>query len=115
MLGQVQNKAINTLGVTALRRFPKLPDVPTVSESGLPGFEAGSWNGISVPAATPPEVVQRLSTEITKAVADPDLQRELLNLGFVAKASSLEQMTQRMQADIKKWGDVIAKAHIPRH
>lgn len=68
-----------------------------------------------MPASTPPEVVRRLSAEITKAVSDPDLQRELLNQGFVAKASSPEQMTQRMQADIKKWGDVIAKAHIPRH
>ena len=115
MLGHVQNTTVKTLAVTALKRFPKLPDVPTLAESGIPGFEAGSWNGISVPASTPPEVMQRLSAEITKAVSDPDLQRELLNQGFVAKASTPEQMTQRMQADIKKWGDVITKANIPRH
>lgn len=115
VLGQFQNKTMNALAVTALKRFPKLPDVPTMAESGLPGFEASSWNGISVPAGTPPEVVQRLSSEITKAVTDPGLQRELLNLGFWAQASTPEQMAQRMQADIQKWGGVIDKAHIARH
>lgn len=115
VLGPVQNRTIHPLAVTALKRFARLPDVPTVSESGLPGFEAASWNGISVPAATPPQVVQRIHSAVVKAVADPGLQRELLDLGFVAQASTPEQMAQRMQADTRKWADVIAKAHIQRH
>lgn len=115
VLGQVQNRTVHPLAVTALKRFSRLPDVPTVSESGLSGFEATSWNGISVPAATPSQVVQRIHSAIAKAVADPGLQRELLDLGFVAQASTPEQMAQRMQADTRKWADVIAKAHIQRH
>jgi tripartite-type tricarboxylate transporter receptor subunit TctC len=112
--GQIAGNTMRALAVTANRRNPGLPQVPTLAESGLTGFEASSWNGIAVPAGTPPDVVQRLAREIAKAVAAPDLQRELLSLGITAKASTPEEMARRMGDDIAKWRGVIEKAGIPR-
>ena len=114
MLGQIQGKAVKALAVTSPRRFPGLPEVPTLAESGLPGYEAASWNGIAVPAGTPPAVVARLAREVEKAVASLEVQKELLAQGFTARASTPAQMAQRMQADIDKWRAVIDKAGIPR-
>lgn len=114
LLGQIQGKSIKALAVTSARRFPGLAEVPSLAESGLPGYEAASWNGIAVPVGTPPAVVARLATEVQKAVDSVEVQTALLALGFTAKASTPEQMTQRMQADIAKWRAVIDRAGIPR-
>jgi tripartite-type tricarboxylate transporter receptor subunit TctC len=114
MLGQFTSKTVRPLAVTSNKRFPGLPDVPTVGEAAVPGFEAASWNGISVPLGTPPAVVERLRKEIAKAVESPEVQKELQALGAVGKASTPEQMAQRMRADIAKWRAVIDTAGIPR-
>ena len=114
MLGQVASKSVVPLAVTSTKRFPGLPAVPTLAESGLPAFESSSWNGIAAPAGTPPEVVNRLVTEIHKAISSPDVQAGLQAAGMVAKASTPAQMAQRMRDDIAKWRVVIDKAGIPR-
>lgn len=114
VLGQIKGKNIRALAVTSANRFPGLPDVPTVADSGVPGFEASSWNGISVPAQTPPAVVARLGKELQAAMASPEIQKELQAMGIVAGASTSEQMTQRMKNDMAKWKGVIDKAGIPR-
>jgi tripartite-type tricarboxylate transporter receptor subunit TctC len=114
ILGQVTGKVVKPLAMTSNTRFPGLPDVPTLSESGVPGFDASSWNGVSVPAKTPPAIVDRLAKEIQKAVASPDVQKELQALGMVARSSTPEQMTQRMTSDMAKWKAVIDKAGIPK-
>ncbi len=114
VLGQIKGKNLKALAVTSSSRFPGLPDVPTLSESGIPGFEASSWNGISAPADTPAPVVQRLAKEIEAALASPEVQKELQAIGIVARSSSPAQMTQRMQADMAKWRAIIEKAGIPR-
>lgn len=114
VLGQIQGRAVKALAVSSPHRFPGLPEVPTLAESGLPGYEAASWNGITVPAGTPAAVVERLAREVAKAVDAPEVQKELLGLGFRAQASTPAQMRQRMQADIDKWRAVIDKAAIPR-
>jgi len=100
--------------VTSIKRFPGLPAVPTLAESGLPNFEASSWNGVAVPVGTPTDVVSRLAQEIDKAISSPDLQKELQAAGMLAKASTPEQMAQRMRNDIAKWSGVIDKAGISR-
>jgi tripartite-type tricarboxylate transporter receptor subunit TctC len=114
MLGQIRSKQVKVLAVTSSTRDPGLPSVPTIAESGLPGFEATSWNGISAPAKTPPEVVAKLNAELRKAVADPQVQKELLALGVVPGAGTPADMTRRMTGDIAKWGAVIDKAGIPK-
>lgn len=114
ILTQITAKSVRVLAVTSSARFEGLPQVPTLAESGVPGFEATSWNGISAPLGTPQAVVDRLSKDINLAVASPEVQKELQVLGFSAKAGTPEQMTQRMKSDIAKWGAVIEKAGIER-
>ena len=114
MLGQINSRQVKALAVTSSTRYPGLPNVPTIAESGLPGFEATSWNGISAPAKTPPEVIAKLSAELQKAVAAPEVQKQLLAIGVVPGAGTPADMTRRMASDIAKWGAVIDKAGIPK-
>ncbi len=114
VLGQITGKVVKPLALTSTQRFAGLPDVPTLAESGVPGFEASSWNGMSVPTGTPRAVVDRLSQEAIKAMASPDVQKELQAVGMVARAGTPEQMTERMKNDMAKWKGVIEKANIPR-
>lgn len=112
VLGQVAQKVLKPIAVTSSKRFPGLPDVPTVTESGVPGFEASSWNGVSLPANTPRPIVDYLAKEIDKAVTSPEVQKELQAIGMVARSSTPEQMTERMRGDMAKWKGVIDKAKI---
>jgi tripartite-type tricarboxylate transporter receptor subunit TctC len=114
ILGQISGKVVKVLAVTSSKRFPGLPEVPTLSESGLPNFEATSWNGISAPANTPAPIIDRLAKAIEAAVASPDVQKKLQTMGVVGRSSSPEQMTQLINYDITKWKAVIEKAAIPR-
>jgi tripartite-type tricarboxylate transporter receptor subunit TctC len=114
VLGQISGKTVKALAMTSSSRFSGLPDVPTLAESGLPGFEAASWNGISVPANTPPAIVSKLAKELDAAIASAEVQRELQAVGMVAQASTPEQMTRRMRNDMAKWKTVIDKAGIPK-
>ena len=114
VLSHIAGKNVKVLAVTSSSRFPGLPEVPTLAESGLPGFEAASWNGLSVPANTPVSIVNRLVKEVDLAISSAEVQRELQALGMVAQASTSEQMTRRMRNDIAKWKSVIDKAGIPK-
>ena len=114
VLSQIRGKTLVPLAVTSSQRFAGLPAVPTLAESGVPGFDVASWNGIAVPAGTPAAVVDRLAREIAKAVDAPEVQKQLLAAGAAGKASTPEQMSERMRADIGKWRAVIDKAGIPR-
>lgn len=113
ILGQIKGKTVKVLAVTAGSRFPGMADVPTMSESGLPGFDAASWAGVSVPAATPAAVVTELSRIINLAVSAPDVQQSLQAIGYVAKASTPDEMSLRIRQDAAKWKAVIDKAAIP--
>jgi tripartite-type tricarboxylate transporter receptor subunit TctC len=113
ILGQLSSNAIRAVAVTANKRFPGLPDVPTVAEGGVPGFDASSWAGFSVPATTPTAVVRKLSAIVQAAVTSPEVQSSLQGMGYVASASTPEQMTTRMNDDAAKWKKVIVQAEIP--
>jgi tripartite-type tricarboxylate transporter receptor subunit TctC len=114
ILAQIRSASVRPLAVTATVRFAGLPQVPTLAESGVSGFEAGSWNGISAPAGTPPAVIDRLAREVQAAVASAEVQRELQALGMVAQSSTPQQMSQRMRADMAKWRAVIERAGIEK-
>jgi tripartite-type tricarboxylate transporter receptor subunit TctC len=95
-------------------RDPLLPDVPTAKEGGFPQYVVTSWNGVAGPSGLAPEVVETLNAAINRAVAAPDLQEKARRLGIDMRATTPQQMHDRMAADVAKWRDVIDKAGIPK-
>jgi tripartite-type tricarboxylate transporter receptor subunit TctC len=114
IMGQINSKAVNLLAVTGEKRSPLLPNVPTAQESGVKGFVASSWNALAAPSRTPPAVIERLNKEITAAVNHPEVARKLRELNVRAQASTPEQTARLLQSEIKRWGDVIVQAKIPK-
>jgi tripartite-type tricarboxylate transporter receptor subunit TctC len=113
--GQVADNKVIAVASTGRKRTAYLPSVPTVQESGIKDFEVVSWNGISVPAATPKAVVQVLTRAINEVLPSPDIQEKVSKLGMEMRGSTPEAMTERMKRDIAKWAAVIEKAGIPKH
>jgi tripartite-type tricarboxylate transporter receptor subunit TctC len=111
---QIDAKAINALAVFGLKRAPSLPNVPTAKESGLATMNAASWNALAVSAKTPKDIVAKLHDAAEKALASPDVKKRLADLGVEAGASSPEVLGELLKAEIKRWGDVIARANIPK-
>lgn len=101
---------LRALAVTTAQRSPIAPDVPTLAESGLPGYEIGSWQGVFAPAATPPDIVKRLNAEIVKIINMPEVQKKLLDLGAEPVANSSEDFTAFVKTEVVKWGDVVRKS-----
>jgi len=116
IMGQISAKVLRPLAVLGARRAPQLPEVPAVREVGglLGRFDVSSWNGLAVPAKTPAAAIARLNKEINAALAQSDVKQRLLELNLVAQGSSPEQLDARLAADIKRWGEVIAAAKIPK-
>ena len=112
MLPQVQAQALRPLAVTSDRRFAGLPSVPTVQESGLPGYQSASWNALALPAKTPVAVVQRLHRAAQEALAVPAVQAQLQALGVRAQGSTPEQLQSLLAAEIRRWSQVIQSAKI---
>ncbi len=112
--GQIIDHKVRVLASTGTRRTAYLPDVPTVEESGIKGYEVASWNGISVPAATPKPIIETLSRAINEVLPLPDVQEKSQRLGMEMRGSTPEEMTARMKDDIAKWSAVIEKAGIPK-
>jgi tripartite-type tricarboxylate transporter receptor subunit TctC len=107
---------VKMLAVASPQRSQLIPQVPTVQEAGVPGYELAGWFGLLAPAKTPPSVVDRLASEVKKAVADPKLKDRLTEQGLDVFGSSSEEMRAIMQSDTKKWSEVIAAtgAKIPQ-
>ena len=116
LMQQITAQSLRPLAVFGEKREAQLPDVPSARETGGPlaGFTASSWNGLAVPAKTPQDVVERLAREVQAAVALPDVHKRLLDLNLVAQGSTPEQLGSLMASEVKRWGDVIARAGIPR-
>ncbi len=113
--GLIDDNKVVALASTGPKRTSYLPAVPTVEESGIKDLEVVSWNGISVPTATPKEVIQILGRAINAVLPAPDVQEKARKLGMEMRGSTPEAMTERMKSDIAKWGAVIEKAGIPKH
>jgi tripartite-type tricarboxylate transporter receptor subunit TctC len=113
--GQIADGKVAAVASTGQKRTAYLPAVPTVQESGIKDFEVVSWNGISVPAATPKAVVNVLTRAINEVLPNPDVQEKVSKLGMEMRGSTPEAMTERMKSDIAKWAAVIEKAGIPKH
>lgn len=113
-LAQIKSGALKPLAVTSSHRFSGLPDVPTIAESGVPGYDASAWNGIAAPAKTPRAIVERLSKEVNAAVASPEVKQRLHGLGVEARGSTPEEFRAFLVSEIGKWKDVIERAKIPK-
>jgi tripartite-type tricarboxylate transporter receptor subunit TctC len=104
---------LKVLGFGSTSRISQYPDVPTLAESGLPGYEAGSWYGLFAPAGTPRAIVDRLNAETQRIFADPAFRDRVLAPSFIYSiASSPEEFAARIQSDSAKWGKVIREANI---
>jgi tripartite-type tricarboxylate transporter receptor subunit TctC len=114
VVDQVKSGAVHALAVTSTKRSQILPDTPTSTEAGLPGFEAASWNGIAVPAKTPKAIVDRLNREVRNALNDAATRQKLLDLGIEPRASTPEELRTFFVSESQKWGRVIAAAGIPK-
>ena len=101
---------LRALAVTTAKRSSVAPDVPTLAESGLPGFEIGSWQGVFAPAGVPPEIVRRLNTEIVKILNTPEVKEKLAALGAEVVANSSEDFTTLVKSEVLKWSDVVKKS-----
>ena len=112
VLGQVRAGELKALAVTSPVRHPALPDVPTVAESGLPGFQVMSWYGLAFPAATPALIVEKMNKALHEVLARPDVQAALIKVGATAKTSTPDEMRQHVIAEIAKWSAVREKAGI---
>jgi tripartite-type tricarboxylate transporter receptor subunit TctC len=114
VLGQIRAGGLRAIAVTSKTRFPLLPDVPTLAESGVPGYEVASWNGIAVPAKTPKAIVERLNKEIHAAVGSAQIKQRFQELGVDQNTSTPDGMKNFLVDEIAKWNALIDKAKIPR-
>lgn len=108
----IQSGKVRALAVTSAKRLASLPNVPTVAESGVPGFEVMSWQGIFVPAGTPKPIIERLHTEILKILQQADMQERLKALGIQPSAMTTEQMAAFQKSEVEKWAQVIKAANV---
>jgi tripartite-type tricarboxylate transporter receptor subunit TctC len=111
-LPQIQAGSLRALAVGSLTRYPQLPDVPTVAESGFPDFEAVQWVGLLTTAGTPKNVVDRLNAEVNKAVRDPDLIAKLAQEGMLPGGGTPAAFRDVIAADIKNWKETARDANI---
>ena len=112
ILPHVQAGKLRALAVTSSKRLALVPDVPTVAESGLPGYETSSWYGILAPAGTRPDVIARLNAEIVRAVRDPEVAKVLANDGAVPIGSSSAEFDAHIRRELDRLGKVIREARI---
>ncbi|QJW85899.1 tripartite tricarboxylate transporter substrate binding protein [Ramlibacter terrae] len=107
VMGFVKDKRMKLLAVTSSKRMSLFPDVPTLAESGMPGFEVGAWQGVMVPAATPKPVVDRLSAEINKALQSPDVRAKLAVQGAEPLGSTPAEYGAYVKNELARWAQVV--------
>ncbi len=112
MVGQVSAGVVKALAVSSNQRTPALPDVPTVQQAGVPGYNVASWNALAAPAGTPADVLDKLGRAAREAVASSDVQARLGKLGMRLAASTPAELQALLGSEIKRWGDVIKAAKI---
>ncbi|MEN9995554.1 MAG: hypothetical protein RL462_330 [Pseudomonadota bacterium] len=111
-LSQVPNGRLNALAVTSAKRIPQLPNVPTMQEAGVPGYDATIWLALLAPAGTPATIVGRLNSEIAKIMINPENQKAMFDAGVQVSLSTPEALSQLMVSEMDKWGKVVKEAGI---
>jgi tripartite-type tricarboxylate transporter receptor subunit TctC len=111
-MGHIRSGRVKALAVTTAQRSALVPEIPTVSESGLPGFETVAWFGIFAPTGTPKEIVQRLADETAKAMQRPEIREAIAGLGGEPVGNSPAAFTAIVNSDIAKWRKVVSDANV---
>jgi tripartite-type tricarboxylate transporter receptor subunit TctC len=111
-LAQVPQGRLKALAVTTAKRIPQLPDVPTLQEAGVPGYEASVWLALLAPAGTPREIVTKLNSEIGKLMSSPDTRKALYDARVEVSPSTPEAMTEYMAQELVRWGKVVKETGI---
>ena len=109
----IKDGRLRGLAVTTAERAPSMPDLPTMAESGLPGYQTSSWDALFAPAGTPPEVVARLNEAAVVALADPDVQAKLLEFGAMTVGSTPEALAAHVKDELAKWMPVVEASGAP--
>jgi tripartite-type tricarboxylate transporter receptor subunit TctC len=108
----IQSGKLRALGVTSSKRASSLPDVPSLAEAGLPGYEIVSWQAVFAPAGTPQPIVQRLAAEIGKIINEPDVKSRLAGLGVEPSGAGPAELAALQKSEVAKWGKLIKASHI---
>jgi tripartite-type tricarboxylate transporter receptor subunit TctC len=111
-LANIREGKLRALAVTGAKRNTALPEVPTIAEAGLPGYESTLWQGFVMPAATPGAIIARLNREVTAALNDPGVSATLMQQGVEPEPGPPDMLGERIRTDLAKWRDVIVSAGI---
>jgi tripartite-type tricarboxylate transporter receptor subunit TctC len=106
-LAYLQSGRLRAIAISSPQRWPALPEIPTVSESGVPGFEASTWYGVLAPAGTPPVVVSKLHTDMVAAITAADIRKHVIDLGISTIASTPREFSEVIRNDMARWGKLI--------
>ena len=112
--GQIAAGKLRVLASTGPKREAEMPNVPTVEQTGIKGYEVISWNGVFAPKGTPKDIVDKMGKAMHEILAEPEVKEKFAKVGVEAHASTPDELMSRLKTDIKKWNEVIDKAHIPR-
>lgn len=112
VLPHIKSGRLKALAVLGAKRSPLLPQVPTVAEAGVPGYEFTNWFGLVVPAQTPKPVIQKLHADVSKVLQSPELRGELEKMGADVINNTPEQFGEQIHSDAQKWGEIIRKANV---
>lgn len=110
----VASGQLHAVAVTGPHRIAALPDVPTVAESGYPGFDVTSWHSILAPAGTPPEIVERLNRELVRIIAMPDVREKLIAIGMEPSPDTPAELDAEIRTEVARWGPIVRRAGIHR-
>jgi tripartite-type tricarboxylate transporter receptor subunit TctC len=106
-LPHIRSGKLRALATTGTKRDPALPDLPTIAEAGVKGYEAGVWFGLAAPAGTPAAIVNKISAEAIKGTQSPAFVKRMTELGYVIMGDGPEQMAQMLKAEIERWTPVV--------
>ena len=112
VLPHVKAGKLRALAVTSAKPSPVLPEIPTVAESGVPGFESIAWYGVVAPAGTPRDIIAKLNTEMARILNLPDIKQRLIEMGSPPVAGTPDQFGALIKSEIVKWGKVVKQAHV---
>ena len=112
LLQPVRSKQVRGLAVTTAQRFPSEPELPTVAEQGVAGYDVSSWYGIYLPAKTPPDIIKKMNADMVAMLSEPAIKQKFEPLGVLAQGSTPAELAAKNQADAALWGPIIKEANI---